>query len=230
MNKYLLASHLVCMATGALSTIVSAVPIKNQTTLLPNDVKAYLPQGATSFYAERLPIGPNATKMFVHIWAAIRPNTLDSMNAYNRFSDSPFCVDIFVPVLDEKQRWGWHLASSAVYMDANSPLAVKTYWLNPSKKQGPVLQIVSSNGAPGVSTMHRLLVWDKGFQTGDSAPEPQLFSSGGSGGGIIAVKLDGVDERGLMKITVENSFADKIQSIETYHWNGKRFELSGPKK
>jgi len=230
MYKYLLASLLTCTISAVVPIAVFAAPTKSEKTLLPRDVKAYLPQGGTSFYGERLPIGSNATKMFVHIWAATRPNTPDSMNSYNRFSDSPFCVDIFAPQLDGQKRWGWHLVSSAVYMDANKPLAVKTYWLEPTKKQGPVLQIVSSNGAPGVSTIHTLLAWDRGFQTGLSSPTPQLFSSGGQGGGMLTVNFDKVDERGKMKIVVENSYADKIQSTESYQWNGRHFEFTGEAK
>lgn len=92
--------------------------------------------------------------MLVHIWGDVRPNAPDSGNSYDQYSASPFCVDVFAPRLDERKHWGWHLVSSAAYVDASPPAAIVTHWLYPAKKRGPILEIVSGNGAPGVSTEH----------------------------------------------------------------------------
>jgi hypothetical protein len=92
-----------------------------------------------------LPVGPKQAPRIVHIWGATRPNTQGSQNSYNTFSASPFCVDVFAP--DAKNRF--HLLSSAAYLDTDAPYRMNFHWLQRAKKQGPVLEIVSGNGAPG---------------------------------------------------------------------------------
>ena len=214
-NKFLLAS-ILCLASSAVPAFAAPKPA------LPSSVRAFLPGGATSFLCERLMIGPDATKMLVHVWGAMRFKFPDSNNPYNHFFASPICVDIFAPRLDEKKRWGWHLVSSASYIDATSPVAIIPHWLDPSKKQGAVLEIISGNGAPGVSTYHTLLVWPKSFEETYHAPVPQTFGSGGSGGGSIRQTF-GVDQKGQLIITEVNAFGGRAPLMTRYRWNGERF-------
>ncbi len=221
-NKFFLATTLVLASSSALLAPVSA----SQSASLPTEVRAKLPRGATSFLCERLPIGPQGTKMLVHVWGAVRSA---QPRGYSPYLDSPFCVDVFEPVQRSKGRWGWHLVSSAAYTDSTQPRAVVPHWLRPAKKQGPVLEIISGNGAPGVSTYHTLLAWNEGFREGYSAPVPQEFSSGGSGGGLISQKFDQLDSRGYMTIVTENSFGNRILDVTTYGWNGSRFVTTSTK-
>jgi len=197
---------------------------------LPFDVRAMLPRGATSFLCERLPVGPKGMKMLVHVWGAVRAKVPGSNDGYSAFSPSPFCVDVFEPLLKSNKTWGWHLVSSASYTDSTEPGAIIPHWLQPAKKQGPVLEIISGNGAPGVSTYHTLFVWDEGFREGYEAPVPQEFSSGGSGGGLISQKFDGVDQHGLMTVVSTNSFGNRILDVTTHGWNGERFVTTSTKR
>lgn len=192
---------------------------------MPAAVRATMPRGAKSFLMQRLPLGYKGTPRLVHIWAVTRPRTPES-NQYSSYTDSPFCVDIFEPRLDSKKRWGWHFLTSASYIDQDEPVAIVTHWLRPATKQGPVLEIISGNGAPGVSIVHRVLAWENGFGGGYSPPTPQTFESGGSGGGLIEQSFDGVDERGYMTITSRNSFGGKTISTTVSRWNGEQFVAS----
>lgn len=98
-----------------------------------------------------------------------------------------------------------------------------------------MLEILSSNGAPGASgehtlfAKHTLFVWDKGYGEGTAAPTPRRFSSGGSGGGDISPHFDQVDERGTMMVTSVDSFGSKTHSITRYRWDGERFVDSAAK-
>ncbi|RYX84535.1 hypothetical protein EON83_09285 [bacterium] len=190
---------------------------------LPAEVRNYLPKGTTSFLAKRLPIGYRGAMRFVHIWGAVRQNTLDEGNSYNRYAESPFCVDVFEPLLNAQKRWKWHRVTSASYVDGAPPTQVLPHWLRPATQQGPVLEIISSNGAPGISTMHTVFVWDKGLRESYPAPTPQVFGSGGSGGGLVQQLFDRSDERGYMTITTKNFYGDKVLSTVSSRWEGDRF-------
>ncbi len=213
--------------TATLCLSSSLVPVcAAPKTALPPAVRVFLPKGATSFLCERLPIGPNGTKMLVHIWGAMRANTADSDNSYQEFSSSPLCVDVFEPRLDERKQWGWHLVSSAAYLDETRPTNIVTHWLVPAKKQGAVLEILSGTGAPGLSTYHTLLVWENPFEAGSLSPTPQRFSSGASGGGSV-YQTFGVDGSGQLTITAVNAYGGKILSSDVLRWNGERFASLG---
>lgn len=203
---------------GICQNPVLAVP----NAVMPAEVRAYMPRGAQSFLRERVPLGYKGTTRFIHIWGITRPRTPES-NQYSSYDDSPFCMDIFEPRLNSKKRWEWHFLCSASYVDQDEPAALVTHWLRPATKQGPVLEIISSSGAPGVSTTHRILTWQDGFGEGYSPSPPQSFGSGGSGGGLIEQSFSGVDERGYMTITSRNSFAGKTISTAISRWNGELF-------
>ena len=226
MNKFLLATTLVLASSSALCAPIAA----SEKSSLPADVRALLPRGATSFLCERLLLGPKGTKMLVHVWGAVRPNRPDSNDGYSEFSPSPFCLDIFEPVQTSNTRWGWHLLCSASYMDSTGPCAMIAHWLHPAKKQGPVLEIISGNGAPGVSTLHTLFVWNEGFQEGCVSPLPQEFDSGGTGGGLISQDFGKVDKRGTMTIVTTNSYNGRVVDVTTRGWNGDRFATTSVKR
>jgi hypothetical protein len=67
------------------------------------------------------------------------------------------------------------------------------------------------------------LVWDKGFGPESTAPTPQVFASGGSGGGNISQDFGGVDARGLMTVKSVDSYAGRAISTTVYHWDGAKF-------
>ena len=132
-------------------------------------------------------------------------------------------MDVFAPVLDKRKHWGWHLLSSGAYVDASPPEDIATYWLHPAKKQGPILEIFSGNGAPGVSTEHTLFVWNHELEENYDASDPQRFDSGGTGGGNMSITLDQVDTQGATMVTSVDSYDGKINHTTRYHWNGDRF-------
>jgi hypothetical protein len=205
-------------------SLLTAVHSQAQTKVpLPPEVRSTLPKGTTSLLVQRLPIGPKGTPVIVHIWAATRPNPPSSNNSYNQYAPSPFCVDIFQPRQNQKQRPIWSLLASAVYISTDKPHSVRTHWLYPAKKTGPILEIISSNNAPGVSVAHTLLVWNSGFREGYESPTPQTLWSGGLGGGIISQDFTAPNPLGDITITTTETVNGKLNSQIRLVWDGERF-------
>lgn len=227
MNKTILSAGLSLASFAWVSTTSFAAPQKAALakTTLPAEVRALTPKSATTFFYQRLNIGPNASKMLIHIWGDMRPRTSDEFygNPYDAYYDSPICVDVFAPRLDAKQKWGWKLVSSASFIGSAEPRAIVSHWLQPDKKQGYVLEIISPHGAPGVSTVHTIFAWPRGIEQGYEAPVPFTLSTGGSGGGNISLNWKNLDTKGFTTITAVNSFGGKEISSTSYHWDGDRF-------
>jgi hypothetical protein len=223
MKTIFTASVLCTVATLALSGHNHACAQMTAQPKVPAEVSATLPAATKTFLLQRASLGPDGADVLVHIWGATRPNRADSLNRYNRFASSPFCIDIFTWKLGAGNHLRWHLTSSAAYIATDLPSLLRTHWLHPAIKQGPVLEVVSSNGAPGVSTVHTLLVWDKGFQEGYPSPSPQLFFSGGLGGGTIMQKFDEVDALGTMAVKSIDSYVGQVKSVTTFRWDGRSF-------
>lgn len=213
----------LCLA-GACTLLVGTVSHGQEPdSPRPAAVTRSIPAGASSFLLERLQNEGKEGDFFVHVWGAPRPNTSDSLNRYNRFTYSPFCVDIFSVRPAANGEAIWRLVTSAVYGATDPPLSIKAHWLHPADKRGHVFDIISNNGAPGLSTIHTVMVWDKGFEESNAPPVPQTFVSGGLGGGTLQQDFEGVDERGYLIIRSIDSFAGQVKSTQTFKWNGARF-------
>jgi hypothetical protein len=206
-------------------SLVTAASAHAQTEVaLPPEARAALPKGTTSFLVQRLPIGPRGAPVIMHIWAATRPNPAFSNNSYNQFAPSPFCVDILQPPQNQRKGRTWSLVTSAAYISTDKPRSVRTHWLNPAKKTGPIMEIISSNNAPGVSIAHTLLVWENGFCEGYDSPTSQVLWSGGLGGGLISQDFSPPDARGNITITTTETVYGKLRSQQKLVWDGERFK------
>ena len=226
-KKTILTAGLGFMSFTWVPTTAFAAPQKaaSTKTTLPVEVRALTPKSATTFFCERLNIGFKASKMLVHVWGDMRPRTGDdfSGNSYDSYYDSPICVDVFAPHLSSKQKWGWKLVSSASFMESAEPSVVVSHWLQPNKKQGCVLEIIASHGAPGASTAHTILTWPQGFEETYETPLPFTLFTGGISGGNISLNWKNLDAKGFTTITSIDSFGGKVNSSTPYHWDGVNF-------
>ena len=227
MNKLLLAGLLVATPLALRAPHAVAAP-RSESPALPAQVRALLPKGAVSFWGERMNIGYGGSKMFVHVWGIPRRMSAADRaeSSYGDHYDSPVCVDVFAPQLNARKKWGWKLMSSASFTESKAPTEVTSHWLQPDKKQGVILDIITAYGIPGASTSHQLLVWPN-FQGGTSATAPLQLWTGGSGGGGFAIDWRGSDSKGFTNFGYIDYFGDKTNSSTPYTWNGRMF-VAGP--
>lgn len=210
---------------GALATLLAPTAAAAKTTTankaMPAEVRVLLPRGATSLYLGRLPLGAGGKPMLVHLWAAGRKR---SPATPHQFDPSPFCVDVFhLAGRDEFEPGKWHLVASTVYLGEDGPHdagAVSARWLQPAKKQAPVLIIVSPSY---ISTRFTVITFPGGISPSEENKSyVQEFYQGGLGGGKTVYDF-GLDARGTMTVVEESSYQGRTTSTTVLSWNGRGY-------
>jgi hypothetical protein len=188
---------------------------------LPPELRSTLPSGATSLYLGQFPMSAGGKPLRVHLWAAGRKS---SPYTPHQFDPSPFCVDLFqLAGKDDFEPGKWHRVASTVYLGEDGPQDrndVSMRWLQPAKKQGLVLIVVSPSY---IVTRYTVITFPQGISSsGQAKSYTQEFYQGGVGGGKIVYNF-GVDKRGFMTVLGSSSYAGRDTGTTLFTWNGREY-------
>ncbi len=181
---------------------------------LPREVRSRLPKGATTLYAGRSPMGSGGKPMIVHLWTSARKAPPGSNYA---FEESPFYLDVF-----GNKAGHWLPVARTEYKGENfpDPDQISMRWLYTTKKQGPVLVMVSP---VYMSTLYTVVTYPEGIGLGKNTPSyVQEFSQGGVGGGKTVYDF-GVDGRGMMTVLEKSWYLSSPITTLPLSWNGHEY-------
>src|SRR5262249_48909668 len=148
--------------------------------------------------------------------------TRDEITVGRALQPSPFYVDVFS--MDGRELK--HL-NTATYQEVGDVSRIYVKWLQPAKHRGPIL-LLECGRMISDTTRWTLIAFPDGFR-GKRVITRDFLTEVEGEDYYWVMSFDRTDTRGFLMIEERTrKGSDMPERVRTYHWNGRRFIVSGP--